>query len=151
MELNYSSIPKLQWFHSTFYWTCDYLSLLELTVNRVSILAKGHPGVDLEVDCCSNEFVHVWNGRYGSSSCSSSCYWGTSVGVLLIGPLGANFGEIWIKIKQFWKSRSAKRGNFISASMHGGWLKCEQELHKSNDNCTNPTMHQSHIPQCTML
>ena len=67
MGWNYLSISKLQrcnrWslemdklFHHTFYWTCDYLSMLGLKLNHVSKRGPGGIG-GLEAD--SNNYVNL--------------------------------------------------------------------------------------------
>ena len=152
------SIPKLQrcdrwrlgmdkYFHPTFCWSCDYVSMLRLKLNHVSerdpwcihsmvvihscmyrqrytiyrnIYMLTHWGRLTHICVIKLTIIAADNGL--SPGRRQAIMW-TNDGILLIWPLGTNFSEILIVIHSFsfkkmlLKMSSWKCGHFVSASM----------------------------------
>ena len=80
-----------------------------------------------------------------------------NAGVLLIGPLGTNFYEIWTEIhnlhsrKSIWKSHLENGGHLVSASMFEEMIKCSIPKHTSptfaiHDELLRIIYRKEHLP-----
>ena len=82
---------------------------------------------------CVGNLTIIGSDNGLSPGCRQAIIW-TNVGILLIGPIGANASEMLIEFhtisrKSIWKCRLENGGHFVSASMcQHSWFTCKKRF-----------------------
>ena len=110
---------------------CEW-SVYECFVTRSQVYVLTHWGRVMHR--CVGNLTIIGSDNSLSPGCRQAIIW-TNVGILLIGPIGANASEMLIEFhtfsrKSIWKCRLENGGHFVSASMcQHSWFTCKKRFH----------------------